>query len=118
MQGLEAQGIGRPSTYASIIGTIQDRGYAAKKGSALIPTWTAFATSALLEHHFGRLVDYDFTAKHGRGPRRDRRGPPAAGCRTCAGFYLGDDGGMGIHPLIEAQMSCHRRPRGGDHRRA
>src|SRR3712207_7522944 len=49
--------------FRSILGTIQDRGYAAKKGQALVPSWTAFATSALLEGHFGNLVDYDFTAR-------------------------------------------------------
>ncbi len=59
---LEELGIGRPSTYASIIGTIQDRGYAFKKGSALIPTWVAFAVVQLLEDHFARLVDYRFTS--------------------------------------------------------
>ncbi len=59
---LEELGIGRPSTYASIIGTIQDRGYVWKKGSALVPTWLAFAVVGLLEQHFGRLVDYTFTA--------------------------------------------------------
>ncbi|MCY7364641.1 MAG: type I DNA topoisomerase [Frankiaceae bacterium] len=59
---LEELGIGRPSTYASIITTIQDRGYVWKKGSALVPTWLAFAVVNLLEQHFGRLVDYDFTA--------------------------------------------------------
>ena len=59
---LEELGIGRPSTYASIIKTIQDRGYVWKKGSALVPSWIAFAVIGLLEHHFGRLVDYDFTA--------------------------------------------------------
>lgn len=59
---LEERGIGRPSTYASIIGTILDRGYVWKKGSALIPSWTAFAVVTLLENHFARLVDYDFTA--------------------------------------------------------
>jgi len=59
---LEELGIGRPSTYASIISTIQDRGYVWKKGSALVPTWTAFAVVGLLEQHFGRLVDYSFTA--------------------------------------------------------
>ena len=51
-----------PSTYASIIQTIQDRGYVWKKGSALVPTWIAFAVIGLLEQHFARLVDYDFTA--------------------------------------------------------
>ncbi|MEO6204765.1 MAG: type I DNA topoisomerase [Mycobacteriales bacterium] len=59
---LEELGIGRPSTYASIITTVQDRGYVWKKGSALVPTWLAFAVINLLEQHFGRLVDYGFTA--------------------------------------------------------
>jgi DNA topoisomerase-1 len=58
---LEELGIGRPSTYASIITTIQDRGYVWKKGSALVPTWLAFAVVNLLEQHFERLVDYGFT---------------------------------------------------------
>ncbi|MCU1500070.1 MAG: topoisomerase [Acidimicrobiales bacterium] len=60
---LEELGIGRPSTYASIMQTIQDRGYVWKKGSALVPTWTAFAVINLLEQHFGDLVDYAFTAR-------------------------------------------------------
>jgi DNA topoisomerase I len=62
VKALEELGIGRPSTYSSIIKTIQDRGYVYKKGSALIPSWVAFAVTGLLEQHFGRLVDYDFTA--------------------------------------------------------
>jgi DNA topoisomerase-1 len=60
---LEELGIGRPSTWASIIQTIQDRGYVWKKGQALVPTWTAFAVVGLLEQHFDELVDYAFTAK-------------------------------------------------------
>ena len=63
MKRLEELGVGRPSTYASIMGTIQDRGYVFKKGAALIPTWTAFAVVGLLEQHFEKLVDYSFTAK-------------------------------------------------------
>ena len=59
---LEELGIGRPSTYASIIGTIQDRGYVWRKGSALVPSWVAFSVVGLLEQHFERLVDFDFTA--------------------------------------------------------
>jgi DNA topoisomerase-1 len=59
---LEELGIGRPSTYASILGTIQDRGYVFKRGTALVPSFTAFAVVGLLEQHFGRLVDYGFTA--------------------------------------------------------
>jgi DNA topoisomerase-1 len=60
---LEERGIGRPSTYASIIDTIQHRDYVFKKGPALVPTWTAFTVVRMLEEHFGKLVDYDFTAQ-------------------------------------------------------
>ncbi|RAV32435.1 type I DNA topoisomerase [Corynebacterium heidelbergense] len=59
---MEDLGIGRPSTYASIIRTIQDRGYVASRGNALVPTWVAFAVVGLLEKNFGKLVDYDFTS--------------------------------------------------------
>ena len=59
---LEELGIGRPSTYASIMQTIQDRGYVWKKGNALVPSFVAFAVVNLLEQHFTQLVDYDFTA--------------------------------------------------------
>ncbi len=62
MRALEERGIGRPSTYASIMGTILDRGYVRNVGQALVPTFLAFAVTALLEQHFGRLVDYEFTA--------------------------------------------------------
>jgi DNA topoisomerase-1 len=60
---LEERDIGRPSTYASIIGTILDRGYVFKKGTALVPAWLAFAVVGLLEKHFPHLVDYGFTAR-------------------------------------------------------
>jgi DNA topoisomerase-1 len=60
---LEARGIGRPSTYASILGTIVDRGYILRKGRALVPSWTAFAVTRLLEVFFSNLVDYAFTAR-------------------------------------------------------
>jgi DNA topoisomerase-1 len=63
VRALEERGIGRPSTFASIMGTILDRGYVFKKGSALVPTFLAFAVVQLLERHFGDLVDYDFTAE-------------------------------------------------------
>ncbi len=63
VKALEELGIGRPSTYASIISTILDRGYVFKKGTALVPSFTAFAVVGLLERHFGRLVDYGFTAE-------------------------------------------------------
>ncbi|RTR27744.1 type I DNA topoisomerase [Deinococcus radiophilus] len=111
VQGLEAAGIGRPSTYASIIQTIQDRGYAQRKGQALVPSWTAFATSALLEHHFGQLVDYDFTA------RMEEDLDEIAGGRESRvpyleRFYLGTGSApregeapaFGLRPLIETKM--------------
>jgi DNA topoisomerase-1 len=62
VKALEDLGVGRPSTYASIISTVQDRGYVWKKGTALVPSWIAFAVVGLLEQYFGTLVDYGFTA--------------------------------------------------------
>jgi DNA topoisomerase-1 len=63
VRALEERGIGRPRTFASIMSTILDRGYVFKKGTALVPTFLAFAVVQLLERHFGDLVDYDFTAE-------------------------------------------------------
>jgi DNA topoisomerase-1 len=63
VQRLEELGVGRPSTYASIIGTIIGRGYVWKKAGALVPSFTAFAVVTLLERHFPHLVDYEFTAR-------------------------------------------------------
>lgn len=63
VQSLEKEGVGRPSTYASIIGTILDRGYVRKEGSALIPTFTGMAVIQLLETHFEHLMDYAFTSE-------------------------------------------------------
>ena len=118
VQALEGAGIGRPSTYASILGTIQDRGYAVKKGPALVPTWTAFATSALLEHHFGTLVDYDFTAKM-EADLDDIAGGRASRVPYLQRFYLGPDAGRAgtgeqpapsatgataLKPLVERQL--------------
>jgi DNA topoisomerase-1 len=62
-RALEEMGIGRPSTYASIIDTILAREYVFKRGNALVPTWTAFAVSQLLQSHLPSLVDYQFTAQ-------------------------------------------------------
>jgi DNA topoisomerase-1 len=63
VKALEERGIGRPSTYAATISTIQDRGYVTSRGQALVPTWLAFAVTRLLEENFDRLVDYSFTAE-------------------------------------------------------
>jgi DNA topoisomerase-1 len=60
---LEKSGVGRPSTYATIIGTIQERGYAKSEGKALVPTYTAFAVTELLEEHFPHVVDSKFTSQ-------------------------------------------------------
>ncbi|MFC4943243.1 type I DNA topoisomerase [Pseudonocardia sp. GCM10023141] len=89
---LEDLGIGRPSTYATIIKTIQDRGYVWKKGQALVPSWIAFAVTGLLEHHFGRLVDFDFTAA-----MEDELDSIASGTQQrtdwLTGFYFGAEQG-------------------------
>ena len=63
VRALEERGIGRPSTYAAIMGTILDRGYVRKAAQALVPSFLAFSVTNLMEQHFGRLVDYDFTAR-------------------------------------------------------
>jgi DNA topoisomerase-1 len=95
---LEELGIGRPSTYASILGTILDRGYVFKRGSALVPAFLAFSVVGLLEKHFGRLVDYDFTAS-----MEDDLDRIAAGdehrVEWLGRFYFGDGSG-GLHELV------------------
>ena len=63
VRALEERGIGRPSTYASILGTIVDRGYVFKRGTALVPSFLAFSVVKLMERHFADLVDYSFTAR-------------------------------------------------------
>ncbi|CAJ1495239.1 type I DNA topoisomerase [[Mycobacterium] burgundiense] len=93
IKALEELGIGRPSTYSSIIKTIQDRGYVHKKGSALVPSWVAFAVIGLLEQHFARLVDYDFTAA-----MEDELDGIAAGTEQrsnwLSNFYFGGEDGV------------------------
>lgn len=88
---LEAEGIGRPSTYASIIGTIQDRGYVNKMGNQLVPTFTAMAVTRLLEDNFSNLVDFHFTAE-----MEEKLDDIAAGDRDrlpyLKEFYEGDSG--------------------------
>ncbi len=99
VKALEDRGIGRPSTYASIISTILDRGYVFKKGTALVPTFLAFAVTQLLEKHYPRLVDYDFTAR-----MEDDLDRIAAGDEQriawLGRFYKGTDGEPGLHQLV------------------
>jgi DNA topoisomerase-1 len=89
---LEELGIGRPSTYAPTINTIQERGYVWKKGSALVPSWVAFSVVGLLEQHFGRLVDYDFTAAMEDELERIAAGD-AHRTSWLSGFYFGGEAG-------------------------
>ena len=102
---LEELGIGRPSTWASIIQTIQDRGYVWKKGQALVPTWTAFAVVGLLEQHFDDLVDYELTARI-----EDDLDEIAAGQQQKGDwlqrFYFGngDDDLPGLKRLVEENL--------------
>ena len=88
---LEDREIGRPSTYASIIGTILDRGYVFKKGTALVPSFLAFAVVTLLERHFGQLVDYEFTARMEDALDEIARGE-AERVPWLRRFYFGTDG--------------------------
>lgn len=88
---LESEGIGRPSTYASIIGTIVDRGYAQQLGNALVPTFTAFAVTGLLENHFPDLVDFGFTAQMERTLDEISTGK-TSWLPYLRQFYLGDGG--------------------------
>ncbi len=98
VKALEDRGIGRPSTYASIMGTILDRGYVYKKGTALVPTFVAFSVTQLLERHFDQLVDYDFTAR-----LEDDLDRIASGAEERVAwlgrFYFGD-GDPGLHALV------------------
>jgi DNA topoisomerase-1 len=96
---LEDREIGRPSTYASIIGTILDRGYVFKKGTALVPSFLAFAVVTLLERHFAHLVDYDFTARMEEGLDEIARGE-AARVPWLRRFYFGADGEEGLKQLV------------------
>jgi DNA topoisomerase I len=96
---LEDRAIGRPSTYASIIGTILDRGYVFKKGTALVPSFIAFAVVTLLEQHFAHLVDYDFTAQMEEALDEIARGE-AARVPWLRRFYFGADGEEGLKELV------------------
>lgn len=91
VQRLEELGVGRPSTYASIMTTIQDRGYVFKKGTALVPSFTAFAVVTLLERHFPQLVDYDFTAAMEADLDSIAAGEQES-VPWLSSFYFGDDG--------------------------
>jgi len=96
---LEEREIGRPSTYGAIMTTILNRGYVFKKGSALVPTWLAFAVTKLLEEHFARLVDYAFTARM-EDQLDEVAGGRAEMAGTLAEFYFGTDELAGLQKLV------------------
>jgi DNA topoisomerase I len=96
---LEDRAIGRPSTYASIIGTILDRGYVFKKGTALVPSFVAFAVVTLLERHFAHLVDYEFTAKM-EDALDDIANGEAQRVPWLRRFYFGADGEEGLKEMV------------------
>ncbi|MBD0338807.1 MAG: type I DNA topoisomerase [Thermoleophilia bacterium] len=105
---LEELGIGRPSTYASIIGTILDRGYVWKRGTALVPSFVAFSVVALLERHFRHLVDYDFTARMEDDLDRIAGGEEER-VEWLRRFYFGADGGAGLHELVQGLSEIDAR---------
>jgi len=104
VKALEERGIGRPSTYAAIMGTILDRGYVRKQGQALIPEFLAFAVVNLLEKHFAQLVDYEFTAR-----LEDDLDEIASGDEKrdewLRRFYFGSDGDAGLKELVEGRLA-------------
>jgi DNA topoisomerase-1 len=97
---LDELGIGRPSTYASIISTIVDRGYVTPRGQALVPSWIAFSVVRLLEDYFGDLVDYDFTATLENDLDRIAGGEEDR-VDWLNGFYFGNDGHRGLRNVID-----------------
>jgi DNA topoisomerase-1 len=107
---LEERGIGRPSTYAAVIETIQARSYVWRKGTALVPAWTAFAVTNLLERHFGHLVDYSFTATMEESLDVIARGEGEAE-KWLHSFYFGN-GQPGLHELVSAEQLALIDPRG------
>jgi DNA topoisomerase-1 len=104
VRALEERGIGRPSTYASIMSTILDRGYVFKRGTALVPSFLAFSVVALLEQHFEKLVDYDFTAR-----MEDDLDLIAEGkehrVEWLRRFYFGSDGDEGLRDLVTHRLA-------------
>lgn len=101
IKDLEEREIGRPSTYASIVNTIQNRGYVYKKGTALVPAWIAFSVIRLMEQHFGRLIEYNFTAEL-EGVLDDVAGGREARLNVLQGFWTGEGAhDTGLKRLVE-----------------
>ncbi|MEH1167872.1 type I DNA topoisomerase [Micromonospora sp. CPCC 205539] len=101
VKALEELGIGRPSTYASIMQTIQDRGYVTKRGQAMIPTFLAFAVIGLMERHYPRLIDYDFTASM-ENELDEIAGGDHAAVDFLTAFYFGSSNGAGDQDIARS----------------
>ena len=102
VKALEEKGVGRPSTYASIISTILERGYVWKKGTALVPSFVAFAVVSLLERYFSSLVDYNFTASLEDSLDQIAQGEMAS-VPYLSEFYFGSDG-PGLKALVNDNL--------------
>ena len=105
---MEELGIGRPSTYASIIGTIQDRGYVWKKGTALVPTWTAFAVDQPARGALRRPRRLRVHRPHGGRPRRDRPGPARQREPWLARLLVRQRHGPGLARLVDEGRAADR----------
>ncbi len=115
VKALEDFGIGRPSTYASIMDTIQARGYVRKDGKALVPTFTAFAVTALLEEHLAPLVDTEFTARMETELDEIARGEQDQ-LSYLREFYFGDAQHPGLEPMVQHGASAVKNETGGARR--
>lgn len=97
---LDELGIGRPSTYAATISTIMDRGYVNNRSGSLVPSWTAFSVVRLLEEHFNRYVNYEFTAEMEEDLDRIACGEENRP-HWLSEFYFGDDASQGLKPIVD-----------------
>ena len=100
VKALDELGIGRPSTYAATISTIMDRGYVNNRSGSLVPSWTAFSVVRLLEEHFNRYVDYEFTAAMEEDLDRIARGEENRP-HWLGEFYFGGEDKKGLKPIVD-----------------
>lgn len=100
VKAMDELGIGRPSTYSAVISTIMDRGYVQNRSGSLVPSWTAFSVVRLLEEHFAKYVDYEFTAQMEEDLDRIARGEESRPA-WLGHFYFGDDQQRGLKPIVD-----------------
>lgn len=100
VKAMDELGIGRPSTYAAVISTIMDRGYVNNRSGSLVPSWTAFSVVRLLEEHFAKYVDYEFTAEMEEDLDRIARGEEARP-EWLSHFYFGGGDKRGLKPIVD-----------------